>query len=798
MPIGNFRFPTDYKLPALAAAVALSTIVTVPAIAQTETSSGYDVVTVTARKQAESLQTVPVTVTAVGGQELERFNYDKIADIVSRIPSLNVQVGGSGSGGQLSLRGLGSSNISAAFDSAVAFDFDGVQVSTMRIVQSAFFDVAQIEVLKGPQSLFFGKSASAGVISIKSANPTEELEIGAKAGYEFEENGFTVETFISGPISDKAGFRIAARINDINQYVVNTAPVANPNRGEQNINVRATLQMNPTDTFNANLKLNYIKQKTDGAVRNIVQDCGPDGVADNVFILGIPFAAGYSCDNTGDTIFQPDGHANLSIQGHELDVNGGVPYGKSEIFYGRLEFNWDISDALTLTSVSGLVNLDAQDSEFYSYGGITNEGASAGFGDGLTDHQLEQLTQELRLASGFEGRFNFMLGAFYETREIEFSTNQQAVNFSLIAPDSVTGNSTDWYKQHFYNNEAISVFAQVMFDITDNLELSGGLRYTDEKKVNRLTIPYMHEALVGFGFIPSGFDSGDINFKDDEFSPEVTLSYQLSDTVSLYGSYKTGFKSGGIDNSALPSASLECFADEDEAVRVACGEALIYQSETAEGGEIGAKMQFADRSITLNASAFYYVFSDLQIQNFDAATTQYNTTNAGELTSKGLDLDFSWNTPVDGLMIFGALAYTNTKFTESFDPNVSDGDPTDLKGRASARAPKFAGNLGADYRVPVGNGLEFGLTGNVAFSGSYYTNEDSLLDHKQGSYALFDLAASIGDIDGRWEIAVIGKNVGDRRVVSTSGGRPFRGAGDDQVFNLNRGRQIFLEGSINF
>jgi len=797
MSLGNFRFSTDSKLPALAAAVALSTIVTVPAIAQSEASSGYDVVTVTARKQAESLQTVPVTVTAVGGQELERFNYDKVADIVSRIPSLNVQVGGSGSGGQLSLRGLGSSNISAAFDSAVAFDFDGVQVSTMRIVQSAFFDVAQIEVLKGPQSLFFGKSASAGVISIKSANPTEELEIGAKFGYEFEENGFTAETFISGPISDKAGFRIAARINDINQRVVNTAPTANPNRGEQNINVRATLQMNPTDSFDANLKLNYIKQKTDGAVRQTLQDCGPDGVADDVFILGIPFAAGYSCDNNGDTIYQPDGHPNLSIQGHELDVNGGVPYGNSEIFYGRLEFNWDITEALTLTSVSGLVNLDAQDSEFYSYGGITADGGPAGFGNGLTDHQLEQFTQELRLASSFEGRVNFMLGAFYETREIEFSTNQQAVNFSLLAPDTATGNSTDWFKSHLYDNEAFSVFGQVMIDITDDLELSGGLRYTDEKKTNRLLIPYMHELLVNIGFIPGGFDSGDIFFNDDQLSPEATLSYQVSDNISLYGSYKTGFKSGGIDNSALPSASLLCFGPDATAEeRQACSDGLIYNSETAEGGEIGAKMQFADRSITLNASAFYYVFDNLQIQNFDAATTQYDTTNAGELTSKGIDLDFSWNTPVDGLMIFGALAYTNTKFTESFDPDVSDG--SDLLGRASARAPKFSGNLGADYRVPVGNGLEFGLTGNVAFSSSYFTNEDSLLDHKQGSYALVDLAASIGDIDGRWEIAVIGKNIGDRRVVSTSGGRPFRGAGDDQVFNLNRGRQIFLEGSINF
>jgi len=106
-----------------------------------------NVITVIARKQTEALQEVPVTVTAIGGDTLEKYQINEIADVVSRVPALNVQVGGSGSGGQISLRGVGSSNISASFDSAVAFDFDGVQVSTMRIVQAGFFDVQQIDVL---------------------------------------------------------------------------------------------------------------------------------------------------------------------------------------------------------------------------------------------------------------------------------------------------------------------------------------------------------------------------------------------------------------------------------------------------------------------------------------------------------------------------------------------------------------------------------------------------------------------------------------------------------------------------
>jgi len=126
-----------------------------PALAQDsiEDENSNKIIIVNARKQDETLQETPVTVTSISADTLDKFQVNEVADVVSRIPALNVQVGGSGAGGQISLRGIGTTNISAAFDSAVAFDFDGVSISTMRLVQASFFDVAQIDVLKGPQSL---------------------------------------------------------------------------------------------------------------------------------------------------------------------------------------------------------------------------------------------------------------------------------------------------------------------------------------------------------------------------------------------------------------------------------------------------------------------------------------------------------------------------------------------------------------------------------------------------------------------------------------------------------------------
>src|SRR5690606_4192349 len=360
-----------------------------------EEDNSYNVITVTARKQQETLQEVPVTVSPIGSETLEQFQVGEIADVVSRVPSLNVAIGGSGSGGQISLRGVGSSNLSAAFDSAVAFDFDGVQVSTMRIVQAGFFDVEQIDVLKGPQSLFFGKSASAGVFSIRSANPTQDWEMGGKASYEFEEKGKVFGGYISGPISDTLGVRLAARYTDIDEYV----------------------KLEP-----------------------------------------------------GTPAFNPDG--------------------------------------LPLSAIAPA--LDA----------VNFPGAALAAGQSDPRNQTEQFTQELRLTSNFDGMFNFMVGAFYESREIDLGTSQQAVNISIIAPDPVTGSTSDYYKKQKTKTEAFSVFASTTLDLTEKLQLSGGLRWTDESKVSRITVPYVHSFLSSTpAFIDSGFFSGPINFSDSNFSP---------------------------------------------------------------------------------------------------------------------------------------------------------------------------------------------------------------------------------------------------------------------------------------
>lgn len=785
------------------------------------------VIIVQARRQNETLQEVPVTITSVGAETLDNYVMNTVSAITSRVPTLQVQVGGSGSGGQLSLRGVGSSNISAAFDSAVAFDFDGVQLSTMRLVQAGFFDMKQIDVLKGPQSLYFGKSATAGVFALQTADPTDSWEVGMSGNYEFEERGWLLNGYISGPLTDTLGIRLAAQWNDISRFVELQPNVNSANgrfRGQSSLLTRLTLDWNPSSIFDANLKVQYMRNEGDGAVQHSDVFCGANGRADPVWLLNgaIAIPAGYDCNIRDNRFFIPDSAPSLARSvptPSRAAGRNGVPFNESDIWFGRLLMNLQISDAIKLTSTTGFLNMDAVDFDCYAYGGLgpafSPTGAPVGAiapalaatnqpgraqGTGCSDpvNQLTQYTQELRLHSDFDGPINFMFGAFYEDRKFVFDTAQQAVNISLIAPDPVTGFTYDWDKRHVTKTEAISLFGSLIFDITEDVELVAGARWTSEEKVQTISVPYLHTFLQGPGFVRPGFFSGNIPFRDSNISPEVTLKYRVNPDLNLFAAFRTGFKSGGIDNSALPSNSLS------QAALSGNFNSLIFDSETTIGGEVGFRSQFNNRRVTVNGTAFYYVVDDLQVQNFDAVNVQFITLNAGQLTTKGVDLEFNWRTPVQGLTISANGTYLDAKFTDTFRTAAN----IDLNGRRAPRAPEFSGNLAFDWTIPLGSNLDLFLGGNALYSGSYFADQQTFNDFVQDDYVTLDGNISVGAPNGRWKVSLIGVNLTDELFVVTSGPRPFLAPGgpagfgfprgDDVVVSLNRGRQIFLQTSIRF
>lgn len=783
----------------MASAALIATCgVSAPAFAQdAEEVDESKIIVVTARSQAESLQETPVNITSVGKGTLDTYQVNEIADVQGRIPTLNVQIGGSGAGAQISLRGLGSSNISSAFDSAVGIDIDGVQVSTQRLLQTAFFDVEQIDVLKGPQSLYFGKSASAGVFSLRSANPTADWEFGGKGSYEFEEEGYTFGGYLSGPISDTLGIRVAAQYQDIEKYVELEPQVAarDKNKGISNFIGRVTLQWDPVDNFNANLKINYNKQDSETILGHSDLSCANATPNPTSSVFGGTYASSHSCDFQDGLYPFADGDARLNTVQAGTTGDGrdlSQPYNETEILFARLAMNLDLTETLKLTSVSGYVDLFNEYNGNFTYTGNAN-GVPAGLMAPFRN-ELKQFTQEFRLISDFDGSFNFMLGAFWEDRNVPYGTSQNAFAAGIAGPSIPGGETFDWYAERNSKAEALSFFGSATIDITDQLELSGGLRWTDESKSTTIAFPFVHSTVTAvFGFVSSGFFAGPVRFSDSNVSPEVSLKYQLSDDVNIYAAYKTGFKSGGVDNNALPSGGLSALNSPDPAVSGPAGDALRFDSETSQGGEIGIKSQFADRTVTINAVAYHYAFDNLQVQEFDIAIFNFQTFNASKVTTQGIDIDWVWQTPAEGLTLSGAASYLDTKYKEDIvRPN---GTVALVNGRATARAPKFSGNIAFDWKMPMSDALEFGLSGNATYTDSYLTNPTDTV-FTQPSYVAFDGSISIGDPDGKWKLSLIGLNLTDEIWTNTNGNAPFTGG--DRVHTQNRGRQVFVEAGFKF
>jgi iron complex outermembrane receptor protein len=381
----------------------------------------------------------------------------------------------------------------------------------------------------------------------------------------------------------------------------------------------------------------------------------------------------------------------------------------------------------------------------------------------------------------------------------------------VLGPDPVTGFTFDWFADRPNDSEAISLFGSATIDLSDQWELSGGVRWTDENKSTVIAFPYVHSFITtAFGAVASGFTTDGIEFSDSNLAPEVVLRYTPSEDINIYAAFKTGFKSGGVDNNLLPTGTIvPNLNSSDPAVAEAAADALRFESETSLGGEFGFKSQLANRSIVLNATAYYYVFDNLQVQNFDAQIFNFDTTNAGELTTLGIDVDWSWFTPVDGLSFSGSLAWLDAEFSDSFlVPTTGD----DLEGRRPARAPEFSGNVAVDWQLPLSDSLELGFNGNLAFTTSYITANStlqtfdqavrnangSLNNLEQNGYVTLDGGISIGAPNEAWELSLIARNLTDKQWINTSNNAPFVGGGDDYVVTLNRGRQIFVEVGFKF
>ncbi|RYD88470.1 MAG: TonB-dependent receptor, partial [Sphingomonadales bacterium] len=417
------------------------------------------------------------------------------------------------------IRGIGSTTTDPGLEQSVALNIDGINAGRGLLGGLALFDTAQIEILKGPQALFFGKNSPAGVISVTSAGPTDQLSGYIRAGYEFEARERYVEAAIGGPVSDTLGVRLAVRGTEMDGWLNNTAPPkANPFQpayplpgawskripDKKNLLGRLTVQWNPTDKLDFTLKAfaTRYRDNMSGAEQQAICP-GPFPIT-----FGVPDPDG-DCKANG---LQPISAAPAAIDATFPHAKGR-PYTHFNAQLVSLNVNYEMEN-LTLTSATGYYHI-------YNDSFAANfEASTIGYIDAYNGERTDYVTQELRLASDFDGALNFSVGGYFEDGQ------RKAINDAQIAPvgpDPVTGKFQSAERIADVDSTAYSLFGQLRWEIMPDLELAGGARWTEESKKLRTFNSYVHSFLAPV-FLPVGTVVQGKN-KEDNVSPEVTLTW---------------------------------------------------------------------------------------------------------------------------------------------------------------------------------------------------------------------------------------------------------------------------------
>ena len=800
-------------------------------------------VLVTARKREERAIDTPVAVSVMDGDDLDRYHTRDLTQLTERIPGLEIAHGGGGfAGGNMSIRGIGKppGTVDYGLDAPVSLIVDGMPFSRNHMILTGFFDSEAVEVLKGPQALYFGKNSPAGVIAIRSKSPDvgAPMEGFVRGQYEFVTEDPVVEAGFSMPLGDQLAIRLAGRRQDMQGgWMENVAepldasglyPGTNYSTrgasydeypGQKQSVVRFTAVWEPSERFDATLKMFRSYTKRNDASSTVLWSCA-DGPGVHPTHLGIW---------TDPTQICPDHSARLKITGPlpPAEIAEAAPrltedsrfHYKLDQYVHTLQMNLDL-DNFTLTSVTGL--WDYRHREFTNYGYtswavvVSKQGESG-----------EAFTQELRLASSFDGPVNFTVGGFYEKTERDLQAPVQLVPSGFF-PIVIGAAVTPWphpgpyegtyinYHQIWDNDiETISVFGSVDWQVTENLELSGGLRYTEEDREAIGGNVFENSSFFGFG--PAGYVYNPKD-KSDNISPELTASYHLSDDVMAYVAYKTGFQSAGISNpGTVPNLSALPVDVQNDT--------LIFDETTIKGFEGGLKGTFMDGRMRTDLAAFWYELKDLQVGIFNSNTTTFTLQNAAVAhnwgfeassilqASERLQLRFAGQYnhlkydkfPDAGCHAVDDALFSNGLLTATEGPgchlNASrDGAIQDLSGVRYGNAPLQV-NVGFTYDYPLMDGW------GLAFSWDtiHHSKGERVLNQpftKVPSRTVTHVALNLSQQDGPWNLGVICSNCFNEVYAVQIGNRPLAkinpGVAGDMTAQLGVPRLVMVQATYSF
>lgn len=723
-------------------------------VASTSAAAGDGDIIVTANRRLERLQDVPIAVTAIDGETLREQGVQNPEDLGRLSPSLVTQNNASNAQGtNFSIRGVGTASFQRSVEPSVAVVLDDVTLIRSELGVINFTDLAQVEVLNGPQGFLFGKNASAGLINIRTNGP----QLGINSGRLFSEYGrldnandtslFRVQGIVNVALSSDS----ALRLNGF--YVKNSAlqknVVPNPafEGGLRQIGGSAKLLWEPTDRLSVLLSGDYMDSRGAGggvASLRVVTSASP--LASILPALGITPGAGNSKSAYDGLTF------------YDLRVGGG-----------QANISYEFDSGLRLTNIAAYRDFKTSQAFDADYSPLS---LVQFFGGGIT---ARQFSNELRLTSPTGGRFDYQAGLYLLKARVQENAVLAATLGMPVPPGFTTilGSDSFW-RQHLGSYAA---YAQGTYRITDSLKLTAGARITHE------TINMRYETTAGGGvlsLLPVAAEDEESRSKTN-FSWRTTLQYDLDDDWMIYGTAARGYKGPGYAQYSFS----------------------YVRPEISTHFEIGSKAQFFDRQLTVNVSAFNTSFKDFQAESIDFTNLSFLLQNAGKLRTRGAELQIIAR-PVPRLTLSGGLAYTDARFISFLGDTCYVGQPdcvngaTDSSGRRLPNAPKWKGLMDVSYEQPLGD--EFAATLNVGISAqsSYNFLSNGNPSAEQKGYATLDLGLALTQKSMEWTLRAFCRNCTDKNFVSTVQGHPFFPGDHVQNLSYNGFRQLGLALDMKF
>lgn len=709
-------------------------------------------VVVTAQKREQKLQDVPISMEVVSGDKLADYSTNDFKQMVKFAPNVSVQ--STAGNDVIYIRGFGSPPSNFSFDQSVSLYIDGIYAGKNRQAQAPFFDLARVEVLRGPQGALFGKNTAAGAVSIVSAGPTSSPEGALTAVYNFDLQGAEITGHVSGPISDTLSARLAVRFVDQDGYIENRA-LGTDEPGNQMQLARLTVAYRPSETFDYTLKAEYGNREVHGGMN-----------------VSSPLTTGQQPNDFRYSTVNPIGPEGTKAFSWMVSGTGNLKVGD-----------------FTLTSISGYSffksNIVNNFDQAIPGGGIARNSVYNSFPE-----HFRQWSQEVRLLSPTGGKLEYVVGAYYDTALYQLT---QLGGFDVNSPGVLVylGLLNTEFRQR---SQSMSAFGQATYHLTDDLRVQGSLRYTNTDK---RAIFYGSLRSGPFALRPVNTVAvGDIN-GEDNWDPSVTVQYDFTPQIMGYATYGRGSKSGGFVSNTYGTTTGS----------------FAFKPERSENYEVGVKSTLADGRLVLNVSAYNTKFKNLQVSVYNPTISTYQTGNAATASSTGVEGSAAWY-PARGLDFTLSAAYQDAKYDDYpgaaclATQSLAECNPAspvsiaanNIKGAPLTNISKFSYNLGGHYRIDLPNDMVLDTNASLYGRSKFFNSDNqSPLFGRQKAYTKVDARIQYGPSDERWHVAVTGKNLTNEKTTGSSFNLPFPITPTSRaILYLEETRNIAIEAGVRF